>query len=63
MHLIVLIVEILAETRCWDILNLALEDLRDWIAHLLQDVKEEHQFVLTLLAVGHVLIELIDGQL
>ena len=63
MHLIVLIVEILAETRCWDILNLALKDLRDRVAHLLQDVEEEHQFVFTLLAIGHVIIELINGQL
>ena len=61
MHDFVLIIEILGESTSWNILDLPLKHFRDWIAHLLEDVQEEHKFVLPLLAICHVLCHLING--
>ena len=61
MHLVILVIEVLGEARGWHVFNFALEDFRDGVAHLLEDVQEEHQFVLTLLTVRHVFVELVDG--
>ena len=61
MHDLVLIIEVLGEATCWNILDFPLKDLRYRVAHLLENVQEEHELVLSLLAVGHILVQLIDG--
>ena len=59
MHDFVLVVEVFGESTGWYIFDLAFEDLRDRVPHLLQDVKEEHQLVLSLFTVGHVFVKLV----
>lgn len=61
MHHFVLVVKILGETAGRHVFDFPLENLRDWVAHLLEDVEEEHEFVLALLAVRHVFVQLVYG--
>lgn len=63
MHHFILVIEVLRETACRHILDFSLKDFRDGVSHLLEDVKEEHEFVLALLPVRHVLVEFVDGRL
>ena len=63
MHDLVLVVEVLREATRGDILDLPLEHFGNGITHLLQNVQEEHQLVLSLLAIRHVLIELVNSRL
>ena len=63
MHHLVLVIEVLGESARRHILDLPFKDFRDGVAHLLENVEEEHELVLSLLAVRHVLVELVDGGL
>ena len=63
MHHFVLIVEILGEPTCRYIFYLSFEYFRDGVAHLLENVQEEHELVFSLLTIRHVFVELIDCRL
>ena len=60
MHHLVLVIKVLGEAARRHILDLTFEHLADGVSHLLEDVQEEHQLVLSLLPIRHVLVEFID---
>ena len=63
MHHFVLIIEVFGEAACGNVFDLALEHFADGVSHLLQDVQEEHELVLSLLSICHVFIELVNCDL
>ena len=63
MHHLVFIIKVLGESTCGYVLNLTFKDFRYGIAHLLQDVQEEHKLVLSLLAICHVFSQLFNRTL
>lgn len=62
-HNLVFIVKILREASRGHVLDLSFEDFGDGVAHLLEDVEEEHEFVLALLTVRHVIIQIVNASL
>ena len=63
MHNFILIIKVLGEATRRHVFYLTFKHLRDWIAHLLENVEEEHELVFSLFTVGHVLVELINSGL